>query len=525
MHPEVPYTLDSHSKTIGQPKELTMKLTTYQKAMLFKCLSIEEKREIFGIMADNPGTGKTAVILSLILASKKIYKGEQTIIVLPQNLIQQWCNEIVKFCGNKLTFTVMKNYADISNIYNIDYFEEIKGYDILIIASFILPLVSPIFLQSDYKVKRIVYDEIDTIETVINTLSIKNDLDRKIRETNKGKPSLYEEAKIEGSISQVTWFISASIINLIDENGDFHIGNITLSKEEFLNKLVKCSPEFIEQHSLLKFNNPKEDIVRSRCIIDDYTDFVSIQTIDYVNSLSFNNIHGEYIKKTAETDIDVLPLMVEDYLYHIEHYKKIIQNLPVNSSNKTYLEEVRSQRALNEKNLKAYSNILESLLKKCGMSYSINDDIVTVLTKFKEVYTKEIRDISTEEKKLYKVVSFLKETKKNNWKVLLFSDFTTGFNVIIKEMENIDIKHTDLGKGNIKEINKAINDFKTGDTQVLLIDSSSQGCGMNLENATHVCFLHKTIDTLHDQIVGRALRPGRTSELQIIQFLNENEII
>jgi SNF2 family DNA or RNA helicase len=519
----VPFTLTSSSKTIGQPKELTMKLTTYQKAMLFRCLSIEEQRESFGIMADAPGTGKTAVILALLLASKKIYKGEQTIIVLPQNIIQQWCDEIVKFCGNSLSFTVMKNYADISNIYNVDYFEEVKKYDILIVASFILPMISPIFLQSEYRVKRVIYDEIDTIETVINTLTIKNDLDKKMRETVKGKAVLYEEAQTEGAISQMTWFISASIINLIDDKGDFHIGNVSLSQQQFMNKLVKCSPEFIEAHSLLKFNTPKETVIKSKCIIDDYTDFVSIQTLDYANSLSFNSVHGEYIQKTAESDDDILPLMVEDYLHHIEHYRTLLQDLPESSMNVNYMNEINHQKALHEKNMKAYQGILDTLLRTFGVAATPN--IQTTLQSFRDIYSKKVEAIPVEEKKLSKIVSFFKNIKNTDAKVLLFSDFTTGFNRVMKELEAMEVKFTDLGKGNIKEINQAICDFKTGDTQVLFVDSSSQGCGMNLENATHVCFLHKTIDTLYDQIIGRALRPGRTGPLEVVQFLNANEIL
>jgi len=519
----VPFTLTSSSKTIGQPKELTMKLTTYQKAMLFRCLSIEEQRESFGIMADAPGTGKTAVILALLLASKKIYKGEQTIIVLPQNIIQQWCDEIVKFCGDSLSFTVMKNYADISNIYNVDYFEEVKKYDVLIVASFILPMISPIFLQSDYRVKRVIYDEIDTIETVINTLTIKNDLDRKMRETNKGKATLYDEAQTEGSISQMTWFISASIINLIDDNGDFHIGDVTLSQKQFMDKLVKCSPEFIEAHSLLQCGIPKERIIKSKCIIDAYTDFVSVKTIDYTNSLSFNSIHGEYIQKTAESDDDILPLLVEDYLNHIEHYRTLLQDLPSSSMNTNYMNEIKHQKALHEKNMKAYQSILNALLGQFGITST--DNVEATLQAFKDAYSKKVEAIPKEEKKLYKIVSFFKDIKNTQAKVLLFSDFTTGFNKVMKEFDAMEIKYTDLGKGNIREINKAILDFKTGNTQVLFVDSSSQGCGMNLENATHVCFLHKTIDTLYEQIIGRALRPGRVCPLEIVQFLNENEIL
>jgi hypothetical protein len=58
-----------------------------------------------------------------------------------------------------------------------------------------------------------------------------------------------------------------------------------------------------------------------------------------------------------------------------------------------------------------------------------------------------------------------------------------------------------------------------------MIDSSNHGAGMNLENTDILIFLHRTDETLYDQVIGRAQRPGRVGQLKIINLYNNNEII
>jgi hypothetical protein len=47
---------------------------------------------------------------------------------------------------------------------------------------------------------------------------------------------------------------------------------------------------------------------------------------------------------------------------------------------------------------------------------------------------------------------------------------------------------------------------------------------MNLENTTDVVFLHKTNLSMKHQVIGRAQRPGRTSQLKVWELLHGNEI-
>jgi hypothetical protein len=50
-----------------------------------------------------------------------------------------------------------------------------------------------------------------------------------------------------------------------------------------------------------------------------------------------------------------------------------------------------------------------------------------------------------------------------------------------------------------------------------------EGAGMNLENTTHLVFMHKTEEKFIQQVIGRAQRFGRKTPLNIIMLFNKNE--
>jgi hypothetical protein len=46
---------------------------------------------------------------------------------------------------------------------------------------------------------------------------------------------------------------------------------------------------------------------------------------------------------------------------------------------------------------------------------------------------------------------------------------------------------------------------------------------MNLQNTSDIVLLHKTNVTMKEQVIGRAQRPGRTSQLKVWELLHGNE--
>jgi superfamily II DNA or RNA helicase len=122
---------------------------------------------------------------------------------------------------------------------------------------------------------------------------------------------------------------------------------------------------------------------------------------------------------------------------------------------------------------------------------------------------------------------FLKEFIENinkESKIIIFSDYSHVFHYIIDICNKYNIKYVDLDKGNIKDIDNVVNEYKYGNAQILLSNSTLFGCGMNFENASTILFLHKMESEIEKQVIGRAQRMGRKSVLEIIYLQYENEL-
>ena len=108
--------LSVNSERAEHPKNVNIKLKDHQLAMLKRCNDIENiENNIFGIMKDKPGTGKTYVVLSLIYES--IEQNKTNIIVVPQNIYSQWILSIENFSKN-LSYKKFTNYENIMMLYN-----------------------------------------------------------------------------------------------------------------------------------------------------------------------------------------------------------------------------------------------------------------------------------------------------------------------------------------------------------------------------------------------------------------------
>lgn len=124
---------------------------------------------------------------------------------------------------------------------------------------------------------------------------------------------------------------------------------------------------------------------------------------------------------------------------------------------------------------------------------------------------------------------FLKEYIENikniDKKIIIFSDYSNIFSYIESICDENEISYIDLDKGNIKDIDYAVNEYKYGNVKILLSNSTLFGCGMNFENASDIIFVHKMDLSIEKQVIGRAQRIGRKEILNIIYLEHENESI
>lgn len=502
--------LNKTSTIIGQPTNLKIPLKKHQLAMLYRCLSIEKNiytnnEYPYGIMCDKAGAGKTAVIISLILADKMLCGKTQNLIVVPQNIHTQWIKEFEKFAGDSIKVKSFIEYADISGLFMDPTMIKENEYDVLITTTLYYDMIINTLRQNSIAIKRLIFDEIDTVaSSVMNNMEEKYRFNIKRSTEEEKTDEKYMEAN-----NKIVWFISASFENCVTEQG-FTFRNKHVSLDNLHKIMCQCENEFIDKN----FEMPEPMIINHICddLTDDYFECLSPQQLDYINSLSFQNIRSEFTNKIASNTHDVMKIIIEDYSIAIEKNENLIasfKSVMMKEKNKDVIATANADIVFYNQLLKACHDI------KC--SKQCEDKVKCI--------REQIESIKYSNTKIAKIETFIQNINKDTDKVLIFSDFTGSFKLVSALLEKYNVKYTELDGGNTKSIDKSIELYKEKDTCVLMIDSSSQGCGMNLENTTHLIFIHKTGESLHNQIIGRAQRPGRTNQLSIISLLNNNEIV
>jgi SNF2 family DNA or RNA helicase len=117
-------------------------------------------------------------------------------------------------------------------------------------------------------------------------------------------------------------------------------------------------------------------------------------------------------------------------------------------------------------------------------------------------------------------LSFLKANP--DAKVLMFSGYDATFSGMEEKLVEANIKFANVN-GSSARITKMIKDFKAGKYNTLFLNARNMGAGLNIECATHVVLFHRMSSDLEAQIIGRAMRLGRSTPLEVVHLLHENE--
>jgi hypothetical protein len=168
--------------------------------------------------------------------------------------------------------------------------------------------------------------------------------------------------------------------------------------------------------------------------------------------------------------------------------------------------------------------------KKCPHCRSdINSNsILLVCDKVEETKNTKEDKLDTKLNKLKQIILERRKIMKDKFKFLVFTEFENLFDELKPFLVSNDFKFA-LTRGSGSSVNKQIQKFKTypesGEERndCLLLNSQFCGNGLNLENATDVFIYHSMSKEMTNQVIGRAQRPGRTSQLNVWSLCYENE--
>ena len=108
-------------------------------------------------------------------------------------------------------------------------------------------------------------------------------------------------------------------------------------------------------------------------------------------------------------------------------------------------------------------------------------------------------------------------------KIIVFAAFNETLYKIQEFLNEQQIKFSRLG-GTYKQIHEMITDFKTNNISVMLINSTTNCAGLDLQFTTDLIFFHKIIDSnVQSQVAGRIQRIGRRYNGNIHWLLYRNE--
>ena len=371
------------------------------------------------------------------------------------------------------------------------------------------------------------------------------------------------------------------IINFIDnfnENTEFYLKDIFLNDKNDIKILIELRKDELKilrsmledlnevlyninkvmikesiihlKRSVIIINNIYETILKIKIVneenIKDFYDKICA-TKTYLNNLLESLSNNDNVE-ISENQLSVYNKIVEICKKNIENNENkinlIYNRLKDNNCCPICYEEFDSKNLLNKKiyvtahccNNKICETCIDGWYVKMGKhncifcnTDNVNFDSLLYFIKDKDIHEDNIKKESNNNLILYgsNKNHFLKEfiisVKEEDKKIIIFSDYPHIFHYIVNLCEENEINYVDLDKGNIKEIDYCINEYKYGNAKILLSNSTLFGCGMNLENSTDILFIHKMDESIEQQVIGRAQRIGRKTVLNIIYLEYENE--
>ena len=237
-----------------------------------------------------------------------------------------------------------------------------------------------------------------------------------------------------------------------------------------------------------------------------------------------------------------VPIVKDNDMYSMKKLKMLIEPFILRRTKKEVLTE------LPEKTITILNNEMEDEQQKIYLSYlakakqeamqeiEINGvekshiKILALLTRLRQICCHPslfLEDYNQDSSKLKQCIEIIKEGIEAGHKILLFSGYTSMFDIIEKELLNEDINYYKLtGKTNVNERVELVEDFNQNENvKVFLISLKAGGTGLNLTGADMVIHYDPWWNiSAENQATDRAYRIGQKNNVQVYKLITKNSI-
>jgi len=531
-----------------------------------------------GIFGDIVGYGKTLIVLALIATNdvKNIYVNNiytktfnnyknysylnissQNNLIIPENIIfnttlvivprgpvyVQWVEMINKQTNLKVlaidNLNFIKKNLPKYNSNKQDIINFFNSYDLVLIKNTTLRVLFDYYYEDgNYNLinswKRIIIDE---AHDIIN--------------------------KIPNIKYYFLWLISGTYEDLLkkvyNSNNSIIYSNTIkeLLNDEFINlMLIKNNPKFIKNSFLIPEPIEKYYLCKLSQNINIIKNFITDSILEKINA---NDIPGAIreLGGKNETEDDIIELVSKELkrdLFNKETERDYITTLDINSESKAIrLKNINNEIELQKEKI---NNLTERISYISSKSCAICMDLISnpIMLECTHIFcgkclmkwintNKNCPNCRTNITSTDKLIAIVDENNKNNATIenvlskeetllQIINDKPNGRFLIFSKNENsfekikIELRKNnnnyELLKGTTSHMMNILDKFKSGEINIILLNTQYAGSGIDISYATDVIIFHN-MGIEKQQAIGRAQRVGRHNELYIHNLCYEHE--
>ena len=236
------------------------------------------------------------------------------------------------------------------------------------------------------------------------------------------------------------------------------------------------------------------------------------------------------------------PIVKDNDLKAMNKLKMLIEPFVLRRTKKEVLTELPEKtitvlnNQMKEEQEKIYLNYLAQAKQEVAETINIRGfekshiQILVALTRLRQICCHPslfIKDYKEGSSKLEQCIEIIKDATEAGHKILLFSGYTAMFEIIEKELQQLDIKYFKLtGSTKVDERIKMVDEFnESKDVKLFLISLKAGGTGLNLTGADMVIHYDPWWNaSAENQATDRAYRIGQKNNVQVYKLITKNSI-
>lgn len=234
------------------------------------------------------------------------------------------------------------------------------------------------------------------------------------------------------------------------------------------------------------------------------------------------------VKDEDETRLKRLKNLIEPFI--LRRVKKdVLFELPDKTITVLDNEMTSEQNKIYLSYLAQAKREIESEISKNGFEKS-QIKILALITRLRQICCHPslfLDNYKGESSKLNQCIELIKDAIESEHKILIFSQFTSMFEIIEKELKKEHIEYYKLiGSTKVSERVELVDKFnKNNDVKVFLISLKAGGTGLNLTGADMVIHYDPWWNlSAENQATDRAYRIGQKNNVQVYKLITQNSI-